>query len=114
MPGNDPPDPVLTSTLVTTLKTMTYDSAGAAFKSGATLYWLFVERVSGSTDRAQWFHDTNSGGAENPKFLIPQLTYDVIKNGTYSGGVMIYQGSTYHIRMYRDQSAGTQIAKAVV
>jgi len=111
--GNDPPDPVLTSTLVTTLKAMTYDSGAAAFKSGSTLYWLFVQRVTGTTDRAQWFHATDGEGAENPKFTIPQFTYDVIKNGTYSNGKMSYQGSSYNIRMYRDASAG-QIAKAIV
>jgi hypothetical protein len=112
MPGQDPPDPELPSAMVTTLKTMSYDSANKAFKSGATLYWFFVEHVGTDVTKAGWFHDTDSGGAYSPKFFIPQLTYDVIKNGTYSSGRMIYLGDTYAIRMFRESST-SQIAKAI-
>lgn len=114
--GGDPPDPVLTASLVTTLRTFGYDSTQFAYTSGATKYWLFVERVTGTIDRAEWFYATDAEGGVNPKFLVPQLTFDVIKNGTYNTGTgtITYSGSNYRIRLYRDVGAGKQLAQAVV
>lgn len=114
--GSDPPDPGVTATLFNTLHAMTYDAGQMAFVSGATRYWLFVERKSATDiDVARWFHATDAEGAENPKCLVPQLTFDVFKNGSYNSGngTISYQGQSYRIRMFRDQAAGKQIAKAI-
>lgn len=114
MAGADPPDPELTSGVFTAMQGYSYDSANWSFKSGTTLYYLFVERITGTPERCRWFLDTDAGGGVNPRCQIDSTTYNTIKNGTYSGGSIVYGGNTYHLRMYRDVGAGKQLAKAVL
>src|SRR5688500_6179596 len=105
---NDPPDPGITSTTFNALQAMTYDSAAMAFKDGSTLYYMFVERKTGTIDVAQWFHATDSAGGNHPRGQIPQLTFDVIKNGTLDTQTqkITYNNKDYRIRIWRDVAAG--------
>lgn len=113
--GTDPPDPSISSTTFSALQAMTYDSGAMAFKSGSTLYFMFVQRKSGTVDCCEWFHATDSEGSENPRGLIPQLTFDVVKNGTLNTQTqkISYQGKSYRIRIYRDTATGKQLAQAI-
>jgi hypothetical protein len=113
--GSDPPSPALSATVFNALHVMTYDSAAWAFKSGASLEYMFVEKGA-SADQCQWFYGTDTEGGINPRADIPSNTYTIIKNGTYNSGsgTVSYGGSNYKFRLERDLSAGKQVAKAVV
>jgi len=102
--GGTPPDLGLPQPVFDALHGMAYDSANRAFKSGSNLYFMFAETKPGVQDGAQWFYGTNAEGGINPKGFIPQITYDVIHNGTYnpSNGTVSYSGSNYRIRLMRD------------
>ena len=116
MSGYDPPDPGITSTTFNALQAMDYDAGAMAFKNGSVvLYYMFVQRKGTSADVCEWFHDTDAGGGINPRGEIPQLTYDVIKNGTLNTQTqkISYLGKSYRIRVCRDTSSGALLAKAV-
>ena len=115
--GGDPPDPALPQAVFTALHSMTYDAAAMAFKSGADLYFLFVERKpGGSVDQGRWFYGKDSEGGKSPKGQIPQITYDVVHGGTYNPttGKIAYGGHNYFLWLMRETSSGKQLAQAHV
>ncbi|MBI2898467.1 MAG: hypothetical protein HYY06_33255 [Deltaproteobacteria bacterium] len=94
---------------------MSYDSTNWAFRSGADLYYMFVERQTGAIACGRWFDATDSQGSENPRGQIPQFTYTVIHNGTYNPTTKLvsYAGNNYRFRLQRDLSAGKQVSAAI-
>src|SRR5688572_25909934 len=102
---NDPPDPGITSTVFNALQAMSYDASLQAFKDTAgDRYFLFVQRKSNTVDVAEWVHATDTEGGDNPRGLVPQLTFDVIKSGTLNTQTqkIAYAGKNYRIRLQRD------------
>jgi len=115
-PGNDPPDVGFTATTFSALQALGYSSDEMAFKDGSgNFYYLFLQRKTGTIDVCEWLHATDSDGTDRPRCDVPQLTYDVIKNGTLDTQTqkISYQGKYYRIRIMRDVSAGRQIAQAI-
>lgn len=90
-----------------------YDSTNWSFKdaTGTPLY-LYLGK-SATTGHVAWFLRSVADSGDCAKGKIPQLTFDVVKNGTLntSTGVITYNTHTYRLHLQVD-SSGVQIAFA--
>jgi hypothetical protein len=113
--GTDPPDLGMPQALFNTLHGFTYNATAKTFVNAAGVQqFLYAQKkTGGSYDQGEWFYGTASEGGSNPKALVPQLTYDVIHNGTYntSDATVTYTSQKYRFRLKVDAS-GAQVAEA--
>ncbi|MCA9607730.1 MAG: hypothetical protein KC619_19110 [Myxococcales bacterium] len=115
--GNEPPDTLLTQGVFDAINNLTYSSSDLAFKDGSTgtLYYLYVEKVSGNVYKGQFVLDTPSAMSSypNPWGKIPSGTADILLGGSYvsASNTVDYSGTKYRFRVeWDDSSSDTVIA----
>lgn len=113
----NPPSPELPTDVFTALHGMAgYDGTAKAFKdSNGALYYMFLEKVpGGAVGQARWAYGKLATGAPAPRGLVPQTTYDIIKNGTQNQDLTVaYGGSNYRFELQYDSSLNDNYAVAV-
>jgi hypothetical protein len=112
----NPPSPELSSGVFTTMQGLQYDSTAKAFKNGSgTLYYAFVQKVSGGANGAtEWACETDANAGMAPRAQIPQTTYDIIAEGSYNqDGTVGYKGKDYRFALQRNTTTNVLSMVAV-